>query len=181
LNDLWYTSTDAQLGPDFNRKDSPTGEYLYELSTPMRAIGSAAIIIGSAGLISADYEFVNYSKMRLRAPDYNFTNENNNIRNNYQSTYNLRLGTEWRVNNFNFRGGYALYGSPYKDEINDGMLSNISFGIGYTESNFGLDLAWVSGNMSQDYYLYSSENWTTNATTQKIMSNQFVLTTRFKF
>ena len=181
MKDMWYTSTDALLGPDFNRSDSPTGEYFYELSTPLRAIGSAAFIIGKSGLISADYEFVDYSKMRLRAPDYNFTNENNNIRNSFQSTYNLRLGTEWRVNNFNFRGGYALYGSPYKNDINDGLLNNISLGIGYSENNFGLDLAWISGKMNQDYYLYSSENWTTNPTAQTISSNQFVLTTRFKF
>jgi hypothetical protein len=181
LKDFWYTSTDARLGPDFNTKKSPTGDYIYELSTPMRASGSAALIIGKSGLISADYEFVDYSKMRLRAPDYNFTTENENIRNSYASTYNLRLGTEWRYSNFNFRGGYALYGSPYANDINDGMLSNISLGIGYSEKNFGLDLAWVNGKMNQDYYLYSSENYTTNAAQQELTSNHFVLTTRFRF
>ncbi|MDO8899255.1 MAG: hypothetical protein Q7V19_16510, partial [Bacteroidales bacterium] len=83
--------------------------------------------------------------------------------------------------NFNFRGGYALYGSPYAKDINDGMLSNVSLGIGYSEKNFGLDLAWVNGRMNQDYYLYSSENFTTNATKQEMTSNHFVLTTRFRF
>ncbi|MDO8898812.1 MAG: hypothetical protein Q7V19_14275, partial [Bacteroidales bacterium] len=62
MKDFWYTSTDARLGPDFNTKKSPTGDYIYELSTPMRASGSAALIIGKSGLISADYEFVDYSK-----------------------------------------------------------------------------------------------------------------------
>ncbi|PKP52588.1 MAG: hypothetical protein CVT92_08110 [Bacteroidetes bacterium HGW-Bacteroidetes-1] len=181
MQDSWYTSIDARLGPDFNRKDSPTGEYQYDLTTPLRAIGSAAIIIGKSGLISADYEFVDYTKMRLRAPDYNFTSENDAIRSSFTSVYNLRLGTEWRVSNFNFRGGYALYSSPYINDLNDGQLTNISLGVGYTENNFAIDLAWVNGTKNQDYYLYSSENYTTNAAKQELTSNHFVVTTRFKF
>lgn len=181
MKDLWYTTTDAKLGPDYNLKTSPWGEYRYELNTPLRVTGSAAIIFGQAGLISADYELVNYSKMRLRATDYSFNTENTSIRENFQTTYNLRIGTEWRLSNLNFRGGYALYGSPYADKINDGKMGSISLGIGYTENNFGLDLAWINGVMNQDYYLYSSENWTTNPVAQKIISNHFVMTTRFRF
>ncbi len=181
LMDVWQTSTEAYIGPDYNKKDSPTGEYMYELSTPLRSTGSAAFIFGNLGLISADVEFVDYSKMRLRANDYSFNNENNSIKNNFQSVVNLRFGTEWRFSNFNFRGGYALYGSPYAEGVNDGALQNISFGVGYSESNFGLDLAWINGSMNQDYFLYSSNNWITNPTQQKIINNHFVLTTRFKF
>ncbi len=181
MKDLWYTTTDAKLGPDYNLKTSPWGEYRYELNTPLRVTGSAAVIFGQAGLISADYELVNYSKMRLRATDYSFNTENTSIRENFQTTYNLRIGTEWRLSNLNFRGGYALYGSPYADKINDGKMGSISLGIGYTENNFGLDLAWINGVMNQDYYLYSSENWTTNPVAQKIISNHFVMTTRFRF
>ncbi|MCK9292023.1 MAG: hypothetical protein WCR58_05685 [Bacteroidales bacterium] len=181
MKDLWYTTTDAKLGPDYNLKTSPWGEYRYELNTPLRVTGSAAIIFGQAGLISADYELVNYSKMRLRATDYSFNTENTSIRENFQTTYNLRIGTEWRLSNLNFRGGYALYGSPYADKINDGKMGSISLGIGYTENNFGLDLAWINGVMNQDYYLYSSESWTTNPVAQKIISNHFVMTTRFRF
>ncbi|MCK9447351.1 MAG: outer membrane protein transport protein [Bacteroidales bacterium] len=181
MKDLWYTTTDAKLGPDYNLKTSPWGEYRYELNTPLRVTGSAAVIFGQAGLISADYELVNYSKMRLRATDYSFNTENTSIRENFQTTYNLRIGTEWRLSNLNFRGGYALYGSPYADKINDGKMGSISLGIGYTENNFGLDLAWINGVINQDYYLYSSENWTTNPVAQKIISNHFVMTTRFRF
>lgn len=181
MKDLWYTTTDAKLGPDYNLKTSPWGEYRYELNTPLRVTGSAAVIFGQAGLISADYELVNYSKMRLRATDYSFNTENTSIRENFQTTYNLRIGTEWRLSNLNFRGGYALYGSPYADKINDGKMGSISLGIGYTENNFGLDLAWINGVMNQDYYLYSSESWTTNPVAQKIISNHFVMTTRFRF
>jgi len=181
IQDIWYTSTEARLEPDYNKKSSPTGEYVYGITTPLRAIGSAAFIIGKYGSISADYEYVDYSKMRLRAPDYSFTTENQNIRDYFTSTYNLRLGTEWRLNQFNFRGGYAMYGSPYANDLNDGQKNTYSLGIGYNEKNFSLDLAYITGSMKQDYYLYSSENYSTNATAQVLKSNQFVMTTRFKF
>ncbi len=41
----------------------------------MKAIGSIAFIIGKYGSVSADYEIVDYSNMKLRAQDYNFNLE----------------------------------------------------------------------------------------------------------
>jgi hypothetical protein len=181
LSDTWYTTTEARLGPDFNRKDSPTGEFEYTITTPLRAIGSASFIFGNFGSISADYEFVDYSKMRLRSLDYNFNNENDIIRDVFASTANLRFGTEWRYTNFNFRGGYSIYGSPYDKNINDGERRSYSLGLGYTERDFGIDVAWVRGTLNQDYYLYSSPNYTTNPTKQEMITDNFVLTMRFRF
>lgn len=180
LKDVWYTSTDAQLGPDYNRKDSPTGEYEYELSTPLKAIGSIAFIIGKYGSVSADYEFVDYSNMKLRAQDYNFNTENDVIDQLYGSTANLRLGTEWRASNFSFRGGYSIYGSPYA-QGNESEYKSYSFGIGYGERDFSLDLAYVHGERSRDYYLYSTENFSTTPISQTFTNNQFALTARFRF
>ncbi len=187
LRDIWYTSTEAQLGPDFNRKSSPTGEYNYTVTTPLKAIGSAAFIIGTQGSVSIDYEYVDYTSMRLRSSDYNFDDENDAIRNSFSTTSNIRLGGEWRMGNFNLRGGYAIYGSPYANNLNDGARTNYALGIGYAERSFGIDLAWVRGVMNQDYYLYSYENpqynvfLQTNAAKQTITSDNFVLTLRMRF
>lgn len=181
LNDQWYTSIDARLGPDYNQKSSPTGEFTYQLQTPLRANGSIAFIIGQNGILSAEYEHVDYSKMRLRSSDYNFLAENDAIRDVYSSTNILKFGGEWRLSNFSFRGGYALYGSPFRDNINDASQRNLSLGLGYSEKNFALDLAFVNGQREQDYYMYTSANWNPNPAAQKITTNQFVLTTRFKF
>jgi hypothetical protein len=180
LKDVWYTSTDAQLGPDYNRKDSPTGEYEYELSSPMKAIGSIAFIIGKYGSVSADYEIVDYSNMKLRAQDYNFNLENDAIDQLYGSTANIRLGTEWRVTNFSFRGGYSIYGSPYA-QGNEDEYKSYTLGVGYGERDFSLDLAYVHGERSRNYYLYSTENFSTSPIAQTFTNNQFVLTARFRF
>ncbi|MBK9290947.1 MAG: hypothetical protein IPM52_04910 [Bacteroidetes bacterium] len=181
LNDQWSTSIDAKLGPDYNQQSSPTGEFTYQLQTPMRANGSLAFIIGQQGIISAEYEHVDYTKMRLRSSDYNFLAENDAIRSSFAASNIFRFGTEWRLSNFSFRGGYATYGSPFKDGINDASLRNLSFGLGYSEKSFGIDLAFVNGQREQDYYMYTSANWNPNPAAQKITSNQFVLSTRFRF
>jgi len=180
MQDVWYTSTDATLNGVYNRKDSPQGKYEYDITTPLRAIGSAAIILGKTGTVSVDYEFVDYSTANLTAIDYNFNNENNAIRQNYASTSNLRFGTEWRYSNLAFRGGYAIYGSPYT-HTNLGKTTSYSLGIGYQEQDFGLDFAFVHATTNQNYYLYTSQNFTTNATSQTMNRDNFVVTIRMKF
>ena len=44
------------------------GEYDYQMSTPFRAIGSIAFTIGNIGLISGEYEYVNYNQARFYSP-----------------------------------------------------------------------------------------------------------------
>jgi hypothetical protein len=79
-------------------QESPSGLFDYQLITPFRAIGSIAFIIGKMGLVSADYEFVDYSDADLSSTDYGFSAENIAIKNNYTTASNIRVGTEWRVN-----------------------------------------------------------------------------------
>ncbi|MBK5284552.1 MAG: hypothetical protein JJE25_04060, partial [Bacteroidia bacterium] len=62
---------------------SPSGSFDYQLTTPMKAIAGIGFVIGKMGIISADYEFVDYSDSKLDATDYKFFDENNAIRKNY--------------------------------------------------------------------------------------------------
>jgi hypothetical protein len=181
MQDSWRTTTESNLDGPYYRKDSPDGTYEYDITTPYHAIGSAALIIKKSGTISVDYEYVDYSTARLGSVDDNFNDVNNAIRHNFSSSTNLRFGTEWRYSNLAFRGGYAIYGNPYTGDLDLGATKSISLGIGYQEEGFGLDFAYVHARTEQDYYLYSSENYTTNATNQTIDRNNFVMTARFKF
>ena len=136
---------------------SPRGEYDYLITTPFRAIGSMSVIFGKRGLISADYEFVDYASARLRSggDGYGFTNENSQIQNKYTSAGNIRIGTEWRFPPFSFRGGYAHYGSPYSSNIdNDGSRQSYSIGLGIRESEYFIDFAYVLTQTSEKYYVY---------------------------
>ena len=153
---MWKTETIADLGghgEDFIL--TPTSYFNYSLRTPYRANAGAAFIIGNYGMITADYEFVDYRTIRLYSPIYNYVDYNNNIYNTFSYTMNIRLGAEWRYQNLCFRGGYALYGSPYG--ISDDNLRRDAFscGIGYTKHFFTFDLAYVYSIQDNDYNLYS--------------------------
>ena len=158
---------------------SPDGAYDYKLTTPMRVLGSLAVIIGNLGLISADYEYVDYSTSRLRADNYNFFDENNTIRNTLSFANNFRFGTEWKYGVFAFRAGTSFYGSPYKNETARGARMAYSGGIGIHEQNYSLDFAFNHQLSKDDYYLYDSSLIPAAKNTSR--SNQFQMTLGMRF
>ena len=136
--------------------DSPKGSFEYSLTTPFRAIGSIAFLFGQHGLLSADYEYVNYSDASLHSVNDEFIDVNDNINNSYRGAGNLRVGTEWSIDIFKIRGGFALYDSPYKTTVNDGRKMYFTGGFGFREQNYFVDLAYIYGKYTENYYLYDS-------------------------
>ncbi|MCD4744789.1 MAG: hypothetical protein K8R58_00650, partial [Bacteroidales bacterium] len=182
MTDKWNTTIESKWDVYTTEKSSsPNGRFDYELTTPMRAIGSLAFIIGKYGLISADYEYVDYSEAKFRSDYYSFFYENNNIRKKFTSTGNLRVGTEWRLDMLSLRGGYSLYGNPFKSGINDGEQSSFSFGLGFREKNFFIDLAYVHTISSEDYYLYGTNDIIVNPVKNDFTYNNFLLTLGFRY
>ena len=151
LNDRFSTDLMARYDPDLNispkTAKSPLGEYDYRLKTPSKFVGSAAVTIGKYGLVSVDYERINYSTANLEGSDYGFILENNAINDNFQSTNNLRMGAELRLGKGYLRGGYAIYGSPLKfvNPEADSKYSVLSGGVGFRNSDFFMDLAYANG------------------------------------
>lgn len=160
---------------------SPLGAYNYKLETPLRALGGLSFIFAESGLISADYEFVDYSKAKLRAYDYSFNEENQAINAKYGTASNIRIGAEWKMGTLALRGGYAFYGSPYIGDINDGRKQIFTGGIGYRSRYFFLDLSYNYLKTSQDYYMYESENVFVEPALLKTKSNSFMMTIGFKW
>jgi hypothetical protein len=158
--------------------NSPLGNYTFDLTTPMKVIGSAAFIIGKSGLISADYEMVDYSKARL-SPTADFTNENQNIVDKYKATSNFRIGGEYRFGQMSFRAGYGFFGSPYKSSVNDGSGNLASLGFGYRTQDYFIDFAFTSYSMTEDYYLYGIDP--SNKAPLKTTNNMLMATFGLKF
>lgn len=130
-------------------------EFTYELYTPMRVVTSAAFVIGRYGLISADYEFVNYSRARLRAEDVEFNVENDNIKELYNTGHNFRLGTEIRLAPVFVRGGVSYYGSPYSKKLNaTGAIKGYSLGLGLKTQNVYVDIAFNHTFYLQNYKMF---------------------------
>jgi len=145
-----------------------------ELTTPYKAIVSAAVVLKKVGIISVDYEFIDYSYSRLGSSsnDYFYTEENRAIREMYRKTGNLHIGAEYKFGDFSFRGGYAMYGSPYEsDQVNaDAFHRSISGGIGYRSNNFSLDLVIVNTSHEENYFLYYENPAILKSTTNRILA-----------
>jgi len=139
-----------------NSATSPTGRFSYELHTPLRLIGSIALIFGQSGLISLDYEHTDFSTMRLRSDTYSFIDENQSIKDSFTSQQIIRIGGEYRLNPVTLRAGIMNYSNPFQDGINDASRTVFSLGVGFSQRNFFLDLGYTSTVFSEDFYPYDS-------------------------
>jgi hypothetical protein len=175
MHDHWYSATTANYDSVLtnNTQYSPAGDYYYHLMTPFRAMGSLAFLIGNYGLVSAEYEYVNYSQGRLNAPDFSFTDINNEVKSSFKSWGNVRVGTEWRIFDFRIRGGAAYYSNPYTTG-SDGSRFTVSGGFGYRMKHFFTDVTYQYAQSSEDYYLYNYQGMTPSKNTY---STHTVLTT----
>jgi hypothetical protein len=164
MRDYWQATMISQFyTPDNNGetmyvKTSPSGYYEYNMTTPWRLQGNLAFIIGNIGLVSADYEFVNYSQAKFDSYQFDeyLNSQNLAIENSYKGAHNIRVGTEWRYNIFSFRAGAKYATSPYQNDINDGSSLGFSGGIGFRQKWFFMDIAYAYNNMKSDYYFYNS-------------------------
>lgn len=180
MHDEWSSQINSSFdsGQSYSDK-SPSGTYNYSLTTPMRAIGSIAVQIGKYGTVSADYEFVDYSEARLRSKTENYFDQNDLIQSKYTATNNLRFGAEAVLGLFSIRGGYAIYGSPYKSGLNDAKRTDITGGFGIIDKNYFLDFAYVYSKSNENYYLYNLEGM--NPASLKKVTQNFLITLGFKF
>jgi long-subunit fatty acid transport protein len=152
----------AANGP--HREESIIGDYQYKMETPMRAIGSFAWQFGKKGMISFDYEYVDYSKMKLRKGQdgYNFAFENIDMNEIYQPVSNLRFGGEIKPTDaLSLRAGYELFGNPYKSVAynspqpnKDFSYNTINAGIGYRINNVSFDISYTLGSKTDYNYIY---------------------------
>ncbi len=163
---------------------SGENDYNYTLSTPLKAIGSISFIIKKRALISLDYEMIDYSQARLRASDYGFGEENNTIQTAYGAANNIRVGAEYRLGSVSLRGGYSLYGSPYRtNQVNYGSLELASYsgGIGFKNNDSYIDIAFVYSEYSEKYYLYDPSIVAINGADISSVTSKLLVTIGTKF
>ena len=184
LTDSWRTETVSQLDGIY-RYNAPTSYFYYTMITPLRANASAAFIFGNFGMLTADYEIVDYGTIRLSSYDYNYDEYNKSISYLYSTTMNLRLGTEWRYQNYCFRGGYAFYGSPYGVTEDDYRRNSLSCGFGFTKHSFTFDIAYAYTLQNHNYNIYSQyTNYYTevapNYVNERTNFHNIVMTLKFR-
>ena len=150
--------------PAPSKGDKKYGDFKYNFRTPLKGVGSVAFILGKMGLISIDYEYVDYSSMRFATNNSDLLHDmeikemNKPIPLTFKETHNFRFGAEFRPSEiFTLRGGYGMYQSPYRKEFlnADNKHQTFSFGFGYRMNNMFIDVAYM---LRQEKYLYSFYN-----------------------
>lgn len=145
--ELYYSDTDETV-TDF----SGLNRFDYDLRTPSKITGSVAYVFNTKGLISLDYIYKDYSNIKLS--NSNFSVENKLFESELESRGEIRLGTEWRFDNFSFRGGYNYEKSPYKNAKDSDNLEGFSVGAGYTFRGGRFDLSYQKYSNTAPYNIY---------------------------
>lgn len=145
----------------------------YQMRTPLKLSGGAAVFFKKKGFISADVEYVAYKGMNLSttvidSPIQNdLDNGNDNIKLFYNNALNVKLGGEYRIGMMSLRGGVSYYQNPYStnfDRTNaiDRSQMVYSAGVGYRSNAFYVDLTGLYGSTQQSvtpYRLASSTDF----------------------
>ncbi len=185
LNEYYYDAinTNFDNGDTYNASNDPF-RFSYTLTTPLRANVGAALQLGKMGLISAGYEYVDYRMARFSraSDDYDYYYENEDIKNIFRATNNLRIGGELRLSNsYYLRGGYSLYGSAFaKGEDNENnYYTVVSGGAGFRQSNMFVDISYSRMTNTQKYFMYNHPDVTPADLTYN--NSSFSATIGFRF
>lgn len=157
IDDKYDTYIEARLvSPDslyHNKSNTKNNIYAYHVTNPARYLGSIGIILGRFIALGAEYEYLDYSKMRLSAQSNSYKAENKAIKEIFKPVSNIKSGVEINLGIVKFRGGYAHFGNPYKKE----KLTKYQYsgGIGFTAKNLYVDFAYVANFTNFKYYMYN--------------------------
>ena len=186
-----YTYIEFDQTPTLSNEfieDDEINLFDYSLTTPMRVNGGMTYFISKYGFISADVEWVNYSKMKLNSSESNFDDQNAVIRDSYSDVINFRIGAEGRLNKFRIRGGYGINPNP-RTRNSDGAVNRYTAGAGYRSSSFYIDLAatYLRGQGSYSPYIFDAASaesnpiYTTPVSSIKYSDLSFGVTVGFLF
>lgn len=150
LNTYWSSSSGY---PDGYASSGTHGKE-YTLRTPYRASASAAVLIGSLGMVSAEYEYVDYSTSDLDSPGYKFINENMAISQDFRDVHNFKAGAELRLNPLYIRAGAQYNMNPFSDSRNGSDMWVYSGGLGFRTGKTYIDISYSLRTWSELYSLY---------------------------
>lgn len=160
---------------------SPDGEYRYKLRNPARYTLSAAFVYKKLGLLSVDYEMVNYSKLRLVDDADSYAGFNDQIRDGFRNSGNLRIGLEGRFNDLYARGGVQMIGTPYENSAFGKGYQVYSLGGGYRNGDFFMDVSYSFSGKDILYFPYSAPGLDVQPARTNVRNNNIVFSIGTRF
>ena len=151
LTDTWRETMSSRFDGTTECKsadsESPVMSYQYRVTAPSRYSLGAALVFGRAGLLSFDYEGVNYGKTRMYDHGYDyktFDQVNKDLAEYCGKSNIIRVGAELNLPaDFSLRGGFTSNMFRYKNPSEQFYTKYLSFGFGKRLSeNSTIDFAF---------------------------------------
>ena len=139
----------------------------YNINTPTKTISSIAWVFAKRGLITIDYESINYGSGKFQ-DRYRFNNDNLKIMNELSKAKNIKAGLEWKFKNITIRSGYAILGSPFKNDENNASREYLSAGVGLQSGQYFVDLSMIQC-VEESNYQYNNLSSSLNSTGTTIL------------
>lgn len=191
IDEEWENGMNSEFDDGYRQNlVSPLGTYNYQLNTPFRWNFGAAFVLGDKGVVSADYECVDYSRAKLVDADYEFgyDEENSYIRQVLDKQNIVRVGAELNASPVcALRAGWQYYSSPYKNSHPSDATQLLSFGAGYVfpynYSDFFIDLAYQQriGKTEEKFSLYGDTDINAPVGTSRNSTWKLILSVGFRF
>ena len=173
----YLASTDTQNGNSFSNVVNPAIINIfpqYEINTPWKISSSLAYVFAKTGLISIDYTYRDYNSLRFGpSGDPYFSDLNSQMSSLLTNTSEIRVGGEYRIQNFSLRGGYRFEESPYKNGSTLGDLNSFSTGIGYDFGMMKVDFAYANTRRTSNQGFFS-QGLTSPATVKNTVDSFFI-------
>ena len=205
VDEEYYSTLDYKRA-DINKYGTIVGNSdnkSYQLQSPTKINASAAYIIGTKALISAEYDYSFNSSIRYinnKSSDvYDYSAENAGMKDVANNSRTIKLGGEYKLtDNFSLRAGFANTNNSTKSAA-EKFLSDVSkrvdteyflnnktnyytAGFGYRETNWFLDFAYVHKELDEIFNPYrTSQLNTQNSATLTTKTNNILVTLGFKF
>ena len=138
----------ASFDPGYAVLGLPQGEVKSTLTLPATGFAGIAYRPLSNLEIEADYQFIGWSSYNELRFDFSSNNSSTVSPKNYQDTYIIRVGGEYSLDPWHFRGGYLYDHSPVKIEYSEPLLpdanrNGFNVGLGYDiNPDWSVDVAY---------------------------------------
>ena len=183
--------------PEVNRITS-------SLHSPLQINGSIAFLFGKKGLLSAEYDFKNYTGMYLADKERGssvYSNENDQINTMLNNTSTFKIGGEYKIDqNFSIRAGYAYMPAthnssaeniPYSGTVRTDVeyfVNNgsryLTTGCGYRDAFWYIDLAFTNQRLDETFYAFNPNGFKDGYVTPASVITNFnnlIFTVGFRF
>ena len=153
IGSVWRSATKMEFDGDVDLDfGAPVGSgadnFSLDFTFPQMIAVGVSYAPSEKWLVSAQVDWTDWSTTDTLKVDM-VANPDMVIPRDWNDTYSIRLGTEYKVNdNWSVRGGYMWDPTPVPPETLDPMMFDVSthrvsMGLGYTTGNWKIDAAYM--------------------------------------